>query len=825
LSRLARDYQVLDVSLASIGKSFGAVGLASLGARENLIDLFGGLDNLTDLTGQFAQAFLTEAERMAPVQAAVVKAMADLGLAGIATKDQFKQTVLGLDLTTEAGQSMYAQLLTIAPAFAKVQDYLASLNGTVEDTAKTAQQLADIAKERRSLEIQLLDAQGRAAEATAARRADAIAAADESNRALLASVYAAQDAAEAQKALADAEAEAARQAEAIAKERRSLEIRLMEAEGRAADATAARRADELAATDASNRAMLEAVYAAEDLAEANKALADAQAAAAQAADEAAQQAAQAAEEAAQKAAQVAQERHDLEIRLMEAEGRSVDVLAARRADELAAADASNRALLEAIYAAEDAKAAQDALAAAQEAAAKAAEDAAQAAAQAAQHAADVAKERRGLEIALMEATGDATGALAARRADELAALDESNRALQQQIYAAQDAAEAQKALADAQAEAARAAQELAAKRTDLEIALLRATGDEIGAVARERERELAALDPSLRDLQQQVFAAQDAQAAAEAARQAQEDAARAQQEAADAAAQAAADAARQMEEIAQKRASLEIDLMKAMGDEAGALAASRAAELEAMDASLRSLQRRVNATEDLKAAYDRESGALQDTIGKFGDFGKTLREFRQSLAGGSAADSYRAAQARFVDTAAASRMGDAGALGSLQSVSQAFLEASKANAGSDFAYRRDVARVANAVDRGIIASDDAVDYARAQLTALDKSVDGLLVLNQSVLSVHDAIMALANAGGAYLAVPNSAYVSSAASAPVDTSGIEQRLDRMTGQQEAQAAQIARNTATVATLLTQTIRGGALIVATDDDEPLKTEIVA
>jgi hypothetical protein len=133
-------------------------------ARENLIDLFGGLDNFTELTSQFAQAFLTEAEQMAPVQAAVAKAMADLGLAGITTKDQFKQTVLGLDLTTEAGQQMYAQLLTIAPAFAKVQDYLAKLNPA---RSRTRPRPPSSSPRSRSsggrLEIQLMEATGRSA--------------------------------------------------------------------------------------------------------------------------------------------------------------------------------------------------------------------------------------------------------------------------------------------------------------------------------------------------------------------------------------------------------------------------------------------------------------------------------------------------------------------------------------------------------------------------------------------------------------------------------------------------------------------------------------
>lgn len=97
LTRLAREYQVVDTSLASIGKTFGSVGLASIAARDTLVELAGGLDDFTSKVSFFATNFLSEAERLAPVQAAVAQEFARLGVSGIVTKDQFKQLVLGLD--------------------------------------------------------------------------------------------------------------------------------------------------------------------------------------------------------------------------------------------------------------------------------------------------------------------------------------------------------------------------------------------------------------------------------------------------------------------------------------------------------------------------------------------------------------------------------------------------------------------------------------------------------------------------------------------------------------------------------------------------------
>jgi hypothetical protein len=140
LNRVARDYQVVDVSLQSIGKTFGAVGLASIGAREHLIELFGSLDTFTEQTQFFADNFLSDIERLAPIQAAVEKELTRLGLSGITTKNAFKQLVLSLDVSTEAGSAMYAALLNLAPAFQKVVDF------TVEGSKDLSKARDDLSK-------------------------------------------------------------------------------------------------------------------------------------------------------------------------------------------------------------------------------------------------------------------------------------------------------------------------------------------------------------------------------------------------------------------------------------------------------------------------------------------------------------------------------------------------------------------------------------------------------------------------------------------------------------------------------------------------------
>lgn len=159
LQRVSQDYVGVDAVLQLIGRTsqdaFGAVGVATIGARENLIKLAGSLDSLSSGTSFFAQNFLTEAEQMAPVLSTVADTLAALGMAGTTTMDDYKKKVLGLNLATEAGQERYIKMLALAPAFKAASDYtnqLAAATGNYTAVVKTA---SEIASERMDLQKQL----------------------------------------------------------------------------------------------------------------------------------------------------------------------------------------------------------------------------------------------------------------------------------------------------------------------------------------------------------------------------------------------------------------------------------------------------------------------------------------------------------------------------------------------------------------------------------------------------------------------------------------------------------------------------------------------
>ncbi|KHA77920.1 hypothetical protein NC77_15665 [Janthinobacterium lividum] len=170
LQRLAGNYAVVDAMLATLGstsqQAFGAVGVASLAAREQLVKAAGGVEALGNRTAFFAENYLTEAERLAPVQKHVTEQMAALGYASVTTRAQFKDTVLQLvnsgALATKTGADQYAGLMALADAFAKT-------HAATEDLTKSEQGIADERKgiQEKLDQMTMTSAQLRAKERTA----------------------------------------------------------------------------------------------------------------------------------------------------------------------------------------------------------------------------------------------------------------------------------------------------------------------------------------------------------------------------------------------------------------------------------------------------------------------------------------------------------------------------------------------------------------------------------------------------------------------------------------------------------------------------------
>jgi hypothetical protein len=164
-------------SLSNIGVKLSNT---SFDTTETLAELAGGIENFLDKNKFFAENFLTEAERLAPVQKAVTDELTRLGFATVDTREEFKQLVQSLDLTTDSGRDNFEALMNVAEGF----DQVTSAAEDAADKLKTTQQ---------SLLDQVLELTGTASEILAASRARTLSETPEELRALQNYVFALED--------------------------------------------------------------------------------------------------------------------------------------------------------------------------------------------------------------------------------------------------------------------------------------------------------------------------------------------------------------------------------------------------------------------------------------------------------------------------------------------------------------------------------------------------------------------------------------------------------------------------------------------------------
>jgi hypothetical protein len=147
----------------------------------------------------------------------------------------------------------------------------------------------------------------------------------------------------------------------------------------------------------------------------------------------------------------------------------------------------------------------------------------------------------------------------------------------------------------------------------------------------------------------------------------------------------------------------------------------------------------------LTEAYNAESQALQATISRMGSFAAGLRDLNKSALLGalsplSPQQKYAEARSQYEAVAAAARNGDEGAQDRYQDVRTAFLEASRLVNASGAGYRQDF-DYAQAVTSELAAwTEGQVSVDQAQLDVLKTQVNGIIEINDSVLSVREALL-------------------------------------------------------------------------------------
>lgn len=508
LQALNAAISVANTSLSALGFAVFDLSAVGAGAAREFADMFGGVDALAQGVGAYVSAFYDQADQLGVVTQRVSDMLSGLNVDNFNTaldsRENFRALTdwAGSNAANDPAQAaMFAALINVAPLadeMFKLRDALAETGDTAGETTDTVTGLIDVQREEQSLLAQLYRLQGDTA-AIRQMELDAIAPV---NRHILERIHALEDeqaaaqlAEAAARALADAQAAIASEAEGLM----SQYERLM------GDQEAI-RAREFAGVDEANHWILEMIHARED-----------EVAAMEAAEQAAAELEAALEAEAAKAREIADERAGLERRILELLG---DTTALRQL-EIDAVDAANQHLVVRIHnildeqaAAEAATQAAEEAARALEAERQAQEDLAAAARAAAQAIAD---EAYALETQWLQAIGD----VAALRARELELLDPSNRAMQLKIWAYLD----EQAALEEIAEAARVAEQALLDAAEAERQRVAAIADERyrletrlyelqGNTALLRERELALLDPSNRELQKLIWSLEDAAAAA-----------------------------------------------------------------------------------------------------------------------------------------------------------------------------------------------------------------------------------------------------------------------------------------------------------------------
>ncbi len=131
--------QVFSNSLGLLGGVFSRLATSSVSAREQLIDLAGGMDALGQQALGFAQNYYNRDE-IAGLKAKELQTA--FSAAGIAadpnSREQFRAIVEAQDPNTEAGRKQLAALLALQGSFATVADYLSETGQTLSQAAAQA---------------------------------------------------------------------------------------------------------------------------------------------------------------------------------------------------------------------------------------------------------------------------------------------------------------------------------------------------------------------------------------------------------------------------------------------------------------------------------------------------------------------------------------------------------------------------------------------------------------------------------------------------------------------------------------------------------------
>lgn len=179
-------------------------------------------------------------------------------------------------------------------------------------------------------------------------------------------------------------------------------------------------------------------------------------------------------------------------------------------------------------------------------------------------------------------------------------------------------------------------------------------------------------------------------------------------------------------------------------------------------------------------AYDREVEALENLRDKLKDFSESLKAFKESLIMGdmsplSLAEKYATSAAKYESTVAKALSGDETAIAEFETVASEFLKLSREMYASGDTYMNDFNRVLRETTAVQEYAETQVTVAEASLAALRQQVETLILIDESVKTVAEAVqdlraimLAIADGDVAAIgAIINGSHANGLANVPYD----------------------------------------------------------
>jgi phage-related minor tail protein len=140
--------QVFSDGLNELGGVFARVARLSVQAREELIGMAGGMEQLAGLAQGFVQNYYSRDEIAGLKARDLQAALSSVGITqDLRSRDDFRSLVESTDVSTEAGRQRLTQLLRVSGDFAQLSDYLGETGIGLQAAALQApetSQLADL---------------------------------------------------------------------------------------------------------------------------------------------------------------------------------------------------------------------------------------------------------------------------------------------------------------------------------------------------------------------------------------------------------------------------------------------------------------------------------------------------------------------------------------------------------------------------------------------------------------------------------------------------------------------------------------------------------